>query len=94
VGRIEDGDGRTEYTRGETYRTLREHNLDEQRVPIRELRTDNRQLFCNWHWQLVQEFRPILEVHGIVVVPFATPNKAVTLEDLDDAVWDPVLVGN
>jgi hypothetical protein len=27
------------------------------------------------------------------VIPLATPNKAVALEDLDDPVWNPVLVG-
>src|SRR5712671_1428161 len=28
--------------------------------------------------------RPVLKVHGVVVVPLAAPNEAVLLEDLDD----------
>jgi hypothetical protein len=41
-----------------------------------------------------QKLWTILKVHRVVVIPFATPDKSVTLEDLHDSVWNPISVGN
>src|SRR5215469_15196292 len=40
----------------------------------------------------VEQLRPILEMHRVVVGPFAAPDKAVPLEDLDDLARDPIAV--
>jgi len=32
----------------------------------------------------VEEFRPVLEVHRVEVLPLATPNEAILLENLHD----------
>ncbi len=37
-----------------------------------------------------QQLWAILEMHGVVVVPFAAPNKAVRFEDFDDLVWNAI----
>jgi hypothetical protein len=41
-----------------------------------------------------QDLRPVFEVHGIVVIPFAAPDEAVLLEDADDLPGHLVPVGN
>src|SRR6185312_15730144 len=40
-----------------------------------------------------QELRPVLEVHGVVVIPAPTPDEAVLLENAHDLHRDLILVG-
>src|SRR5207237_8757876 len=42
--------------------------------------------------QREDDFRPVFEMHCVVVVPLATPDEAVLLEDADDLPGDLVLV--
>src|SRR5215211_2359809 len=39
------------------------------------------------------DFRPVLEMHRVVVIPLATPDEAVLLENLDDLPGNLVFVG-
>src|SRR6266540_471133 len=39
------------------------------------------------------DLRPVFEMHGVVVVPLATPDEAVLLENLDDLPGNLVSVG-
>jgi hypothetical protein len=39
------------------------------------------------------DFRPVLEMHRVVVIPLATPDEAVPLENLDDLPGNLVFVG-
>ena len=40
------------------------------------------------------DLRPVLEMHGVVVVPLAAPDEAMLLENMDDLPRNLVLVGN
>src|ERR1700704_1762212 len=43
-------------------------------------------------FRIMQKLRPVFEMHGVVVIPFAAPDEAVLLENLDDLPGDAVLV--
>ncbi len=43
---------------------------------------------------LADQLGPVLEVHGVVVIPLAAPDEALGLEDLGDLVGDAVAIGD
>jgi len=41
-----------------------------------------------------RQFRPILKVHRVVMIPFSAPDEAVAFKNIDDFLRHPVAIGD
>ena len=43
---------------------------------------------------LKNQLGTVFKMHGIIMVPFATPDKPVLFKNINDQLWYPVFIGN